>query len=591
MRALPRWLLVLAASAFVTLVCYGRVLSYGLTDMDALMDVAEGRVESVSDALSLAGEKLTGGRARVGANFYRPAMMLVFAGLRGVFGWEPAGYHAFDLALHALNAWLLALFATAAARRVRAPRPFAFGVTCGAITAVHPIGVEVVPAVARNGDLLVTIWILLGLLAVLGWDPEAPARHRGRLAAFALSFALAVATKEPGVVLLGAAWLAVVFLRDRPPLRRRALRAAWLAVPCVPILAVYFAARVRVLGDLLGGYQTGLGPWFMARFVANQLFVDLFLPGYAHAIDDYVPALHSLEGPVPLLLLSLPLLAAAAVLSRPGPRRRAAAALASPLGRLAGFAVAVLGVQAALFAATGVYERRLLYPAAAMASFLPAAAGVAAFEQLPRRRAPAVAVAALALVLAPQLPLFHRYDEWRSSGETTRLLTEGLRAEWEALPSGARVLVLNMPSGFAFDPMRRVMYAPVSSTNAPPPKALKAWLDDQFPDQGIAVGALGLYRYRAPVDAFAHRAQVRGGWLAFDTPPAREDGADDPARESFRFVQLSPSRVAVSARGRIPRDVFLLVFDGRRPRMLPARRLTGGPIPPALRASAKGSRS
>ena len=166
------WPLVLLGSALLTLLCFHRVLEYGFTDKDSLMHITEARVDGLADVPALLSKVLTGGRARRDANFYRPTVMMMYAGLRGAFGWNPLGYHAFDLGLHALNGWLLALFASACALRTGQRRPRRFGLLCGLIFLIHPLGVETVPAIARNGDLLMTALFLTSLLALDRSQPD-----------------------------------------------------------------------------------------------------------------------------------------------------------------------------------------------------------------------------------------------------------------------------------------------------------------------------------------------------------------------------------------------------------------------------------
>ena len=160
------WALALLGSALLTLLCFYHVLDYGFTDKDSLMHITEARVGDFADLRALLSKELTGGRAPRDANFYRPTVMMMYAGLRWAFGWNPLGYHAFDLGLHAFNGWLLALFASACARRTGRPHPRRFGILCALIFLIHPLGVETVPAIAQNGDLLMTACFLASLLAL-----------------------------------------------------------------------------------------------------------------------------------------------------------------------------------------------------------------------------------------------------------------------------------------------------------------------------------------------------------------------------------------------------------------------------------------
>jgi hypothetical protein len=603
------WPLVLVGSVLVTLACFHQVLSYGFTDKDTLMHITEARVEDLADLRALPFKELTGGRAPRDANFYRPTVMLMYAGLRGAFGWQPYGYHAFDLALHALNGLLLALFAATGGRRAGLARPRRFGVLCGLIFLIHPLGVETVPAIARNGDLLVTAFFLASLLAL---DRVQQGLERGdrwrsrrtltRLADFCGLYALTLGSKEPGIILLGAAFLYVAIVTRDGTARRRLLRAGLPVLPCLAITAGYLAVRTRVMGEALGGYDIEFPLAFMANHVANMMSVDLSVPGYAHRIPDLLQrfgfgATHGSAWPLGLGAAAVLLWALLVRIAspRPGPgasavaRGRAFAGglvvfLRGPSGRLLVFVAAVMGAFAALFVVTDVYDRRLLCTVAAFWSFLPALAvhwALASWRAPPfARRLPALAtLVAAGVVFLLQSPLVHRYDEWRSTGEAARLLTEGLRKRWEKLTDGSVVLIFNMPSSFSIDPMRRVMFADVSSTNALAPNAVMAWLDDQFPDKDIKLRAFGYTRYRQPLADFRHGANLVQGWLVFRTPEGTTNRDEVlETQPQFQTAIVGANSIRVAYRGRpVPPDVHVLVLDGRRPRLLPVVKLSGEP--------------
>lgn len=626
------WPLVFLCSALLTLLCFHRVLSYGFTDKDTLMHIAEAKVEDLDDFRELFAKELTGGRAPRDANFYRPTVMLMYAGLRSLFGWEPLGYHAFDLSLHALNGLLLAIFAATCASRAGAAHSRRFGVLCAAIFLIHPLGVEVVPAVARNGDLLVTAFFLASLLALdraersLAPGGSAPGRRTlTRLGAFWALFGLTLGSKEPGVILLGAAFLYPLLFGAAAGARGRIARSLLLIVPCLFITLVYLLVRARVMEEAVGGYHLDNPLQYMIAFVARTMAVDLTLPGYAHRIPDLLPQLELKVSPNPAVLLAAAcaLLFALALLvwwvsrrarggaaSIGGSIRSGARAFArlagefplSPSGRLIAFSCAIVGAHAALFVVTSVYDRRLLYTVVAFGSFLPSLALIwvtggwrgarrasrrASGLALSLRLASLPVAAGAALLFLRQSPLLHRYDEWRNSGEATYALTEVIRSRWEELPDGSAVIIFNMPSGFSIDPMRRVMFADASSTNSPAPNAVKAWLEDQFPEKQITPTAVAYHRYSEPLDEFRHEARVARGWLLFRTPKGSTDPDDFPeSLTRFEAVELGGNRIRLAYRRRpVPRNLHVLIFDGFHPLMLPVSRMNGRP-----RAGARSTR-
>ncbi len=575
------WLLVLLGSLLITAVCYGPVVGFGLTDKDTLMHITEARVQGPGDLLALLSKELTGGRAPLDANFYRPTVMLTYAALRGLFGWSAPGYHVFDLSLHALNGWLLALLAATCAVRAGLPAPRRFGAICGALFLLHPVGVEVVPAIARNGDLLLTAGLLSSLLAfdrVLEWRA-----HAGRVAtpggmarfgAFALLFTLTLGAKEPGIVGLGAPLLYAVCVRREASVARRGARALLALLPCALIALVYLAVRARVLGEALGGYHLDHSPWLMGLSVANGMALDLTIPGLTHALPGPLSGLRL------AFAMAVAILGAMVLASRRG----------SPIGRLLAFASGLCLAFAALFVATGVYDRRLLYAVTAFWSFVPALAlhsviGVAAAtprRPLGLRAAFGLAVAVGAAVFLWQSPLVHRYDEWRNSGQAAHALTEGIRAVWSRVPPGSTVMVLNMPSSFALDPMRQVTGADISSSNALAPNGVMAWLDDQFPGNDIVVRAMGYHVYREPMAEFRHGSVIVNGWLLYRVPEGENDLDEALATRFSQFMKVKfnkhLNRLAWRSRP-VRDDVYILVVDGTRPVLFRASQLDGTPSP------------
>jgi hypothetical protein len=594
---------VFAVTAALVLACYAPLLFYGLTDVDTLMNIAAARVDGLADLPALLLSKLTGGRAGLNANFYRPTLMVLYAAVRGAFGWTPAAYHAVGIAAHIACVVLVVAFARLAALRFGLARPRSFSYWAGLAFALHPVSIEVVPAIARNGDLLMTAFLLAGLLAtdryatVCQQEPRVVCRRVvGAALLFLALFALAITSKEPGIALLAVAPLYLYFARQGAPIPRRAVEIAVLAVPALGVAVLFLLVRFRVLGEVLGGYHVAHSSWDMAKLIANYLPLDLAVPGFSAAVERTLPLYLRLPFFDSSALGYSALAIAAGALGvwiwgrlagdagRGGRVARVAArsdqSSRCPTARLLLFALWVFAIFAALFLATKAYDRRLLYP---LLPFFALLAGAlfdrAAHEMRGRARsgqwsasllprcALLVLAATTALALIWQGPLIQRDREWREAGIAARLLTDDLRDGWERLPIGSVVWVVNLAGGFDFDPARRIAYTPRSSTNAPSIPALEAWLDDQLPERRLRVRSLGTFRYREPLREFRHEAAVRRGWLEFDTPLARME-LDAPFAElrGFRLRELGDGRMAL-ARTAAPREgpTFVLVVDGSGP--------------------------
>jgi hypothetical protein len=196
------------------------------------------------DALVLYHLKRLGGLAHAGAfftgldffSYYRPLGFLDFAIDLALFGARPAGFHAANVALHALNAVLVFIVA----RRLL-PAPAA--ALAAVLFAAHPSNQEAVYWISARFDLLATCGVLVTLILAtrggLAWPLLAM-----------LSFALALLSKEAALaapLLVGAY---EVFVRRSPSSRVVALLVAMLVV-----IGAY--AMVR---SVIGGLDPTGGP-------------------------------------------------------------------------------------------------------------------------------------------------------------------------------------------------------------------------------------------------------------------------------------------------------------------------------------------
>jgi tetratricopeptide (TPR) repeat protein len=167
---------------------------------------------------------------------YRPLTLFSFALNYAVHAYRPAGYHLVNVLLHAGVCVLVWYFA----RRLSGDAAVAS--LAAVLFAVHPVHVEAVANVVGRAEILVTLFLLGGLL-VLAPRNGLPGAGRGLLAA--LLFLLALLSKEsaicyPAVALL---WLYWTQREHRPGWRWWAVQTALL----VPPLLVYFPLRYVAL--------------------------------------------------------------------------------------------------------------------------------------------------------------------------------------------------------------------------------------------------------------------------------------------------------------------------------------------------------
>jgi hypothetical protein len=179
---------------------------------------------------------------------YRPVAGLSFTLTHALAGLEPLAYRATDLAIHALNGWLV----FAVARRLSPRLPAWSACLAAAVFFLHPGGEEVVAWIERRSYSIATCLSLLGLWAALGAVAGSHARAARRSAGAALACALALLSNEMAVLAIGAL-PALVFVRA--PAAPGRLRATLRVVaPVLATVAVAFAFRLWVVGEV-GGYS------------------------------------------------------------------------------------------------------------------------------------------------------------------------------------------------------------------------------------------------------------------------------------------------------------------------------------------------
>lgn len=203
---------------------------------------------------------------------YRPLTILSFLFNYSILGngTNAMGYHAVNIALHAVNVWLVYGLAFFLLRRALA----AFGAAL--LWAVHPIATETVANVAGRADLLATLLLLAALLLFLrgvsmrGWRVVLCAAG-----VFAAMFTGLLA-KESAAVAIGLmlAWdVAYGFPRKDGGWISR----AWLYGAAVACLALYTVVRLKVMADVnvpdrpfIDNPELAAGFW-AARFTAIKV--------------------------------------------------------------------------------------------------------------------------------------------------------------------------------------------------------------------------------------------------------------------------------------------------------------------------------
>ena len=406
----PRHALLIAALWAAALAAYSNSFQAGLVFDSQRTILADTRIQAATAEnarLIWTGDYYFGTGS--GA-LYRPLTTFSFLWNYSILGDGPraAGYHRVNFALHAVNIALVYLLGWL----IFAEAWPAFALT--ALWALHPVLTESVTNVAGRADLLAAFGTLAGLLcyargfAAVGW------RRAAWFAALAAAAAIAVFSKESGVVLVAV--MAVYDLAFAPKTGWRARLAGYLAA-ALP-MGVFLAMRSRALAGVSSlvisfcdNPLLGAGFW-TARLTAVKVLGEylrlLVWPGRLSADYSYnqVPVfgwrLSSLEDGKTVLALLVAIALAAAAL--------AAFRRAKPLFFfVALFVAAILPVANLIIPIGSILAERFLYlPSVGFAGCLVWAARAA------RRRAPAGWPVALALVsLALGARTYARNFDWR----------------------------------------------------------------------------------------------------------------------------------------------------------------------------------
>src|SRR3990170_1043429 len=215
------------------------------------------------------------------SNYYRPVMHLLLMGSYSLFGTDPAGYHAVNLAFHILNAFLVFLTASAllgSKEKNDINRPLLLPLAAALLFALHPANAEPVVWVAAIGELSFTFFFMaafyLFILSGLG---------RGAVF-YALSicvYGVALFSKETATVL--APLFALYGIAAGRPLIQAVKRGA----PYLAAAIVFVLIRSAIVGALsaehaMSGFQYILSVLTLTAQYAEKLIfpfgIKLYYP-------------------------------------------------------------------------------------------------------------------------------------------------------------------------------------------------------------------------------------------------------------------------------------------------------------------------
>jgi Flp pilus assembly protein TadD len=182
-------------------------------------------------------------------SLYRPVTLSSFALDYRFNGTAPSGFHVVNILLNAVVAVLVLRLGL----RLGLPRAAAWA---GALLfAVHPVHTEAVANLAGRAELLAALFFLVALLAYLPRPEPAVGRAGALLGVAALSYLLAMLSKENAATLLGVvvAWEMLLGRRDEERWRDLARRRRAAVVALLAAFAAYLVLRSLALEAPLSG--------------------------------------------------------------------------------------------------------------------------------------------------------------------------------------------------------------------------------------------------------------------------------------------------------------------------------------------------
>jgi hypothetical protein len=495
-------LLVLGVCTFAS---FAWILQLGFTDTDALADVAAGRVGSGSEFWGQLSRPLTGGVAGANANFWRPTTMLQFAMLRGFFGWSAWGWQAWDLLLHLGCVGLVYALVVSIDLQHRTRG----ALLAGAVFAFHPLSVEIVPAVARSIDSLMTLLVLASLYFA--------GKGQGKWAVFFATLALGAKETAIAALPMVVCW---AWLQGHKDLAKK------MTLVLVGIVVVYLGLRHQVLNGIGGYYESETLQVRRVRHAIQAGPWELIAPGWSPFLAHMPKDLRFVSG------LALIVVFCGWVWRNPRP--------------LNWLSLGLILLPLSLYAVTGTYTRRLLYLPTVGLAF-------GAVALLEGRFSRWILVGWL-FSLLPASPLVHRDKDWAASDDITQAMTFDLQAQFAALPKGTRVWLVDRPLRLDGDPVRKRLWSRGRSlNNGVAGYSIQAWADDVFGPGHVQFKTLG---FTEPQHALpTPRVGLTQGVVVVQRPPV---GRTKLLHAKKWRRTIEPSRMVLQPLAQVRGDAILV---------------------------------
>jgi hypothetical protein len=227
----------------------------------------------------------------------RPVLMLSYWMNARIWGYDPLGFHALNLVIHALNTGLvfLVLHRLLTKAQWTAEKANLASLAGAGIFLIHPLQTESVSYVAGRSESLLSLFVLLAYVIFLY------RRHESISWLEAVSvltvFAIAIGTKENAVSLAGILLLTDLFWPT--PFSLRGIKSNWrLYLLMLPGVVIAAAAVFRLLATAqTAGFSSATVRWYQYGFTeARAIFsyLRLTLLPIGQSIDHDYPTSYTI---------------------------------------------------------------------------------------------------------------------------------------------------------------------------------------------------------------------------------------------------------------------------------------------------------
>jgi protein O-mannosyl-transferase len=221
-------------------ILYGYVTLYGkfLFD-DNLLIENNALIRSLSNFFKFFTSSSETGAGLV-SNFYRPLQQVVYAVIYKFFVLQPLMYHAFSVAIHIINSFLLFLFLGAL------EFSYVGAILSALIFLIHPVQCEAIAYISGVADPLGFMFLMLGILIFIKLYKEPNKSPVFVLFSSALCFVLALLSKESTVIFFPIIIVLSIYFWKKSSKKQKSFTITLNIFFCI-LLLLYLFLKFKVL--------------------------------------------------------------------------------------------------------------------------------------------------------------------------------------------------------------------------------------------------------------------------------------------------------------------------------------------------------